>query len=108
VPASQQIRMRGEDLMADPQNHLGDLAAWAGLRTDAQAIDEMMHPERSPFACFGPINALFGNDPNFLSGPVFRPHTPKVPPLTAPAPWRDDGRGLYPEVIEMARYFGYA
>ncbi len=108
VPAQQQIRMRGEDIMADPQNHLCDLAQWAGLRTDAEAIDEMMHPERSPFACFGPINALFGNDPNFLAGPTFRPHTPKVPPLTGPAPWRDDGKGLYPEVIEMARYFGYA
>jgi hypothetical protein len=56
----------------------------------------MMHPERSPFACFGPINALFGNDPNFLSGPTFRPHTPKVPPLDKPVPWRDDGAGLYP------------
>jgi hypothetical protein len=51
---------------------------------------------------------LFGNDPNFLAGPTFRPHKPKVPALTEPAPWRDDGGGLYPQVIEMARWFGYA
>jgi len=108
VPSSQQIRMRGEDIMADPQMRLAELAEWAGLRTDAEAIDEMMHPERSPFACFGPINALFGNDPNFLAGPTFRPHRPTVPSLTGAVPWRDDGRGLYPEVIEMARWFGYA
>jgi len=107
VPASQQIRMRGEEIMAHPQRCLAELAEWAGLRTDAAAIDEMMHPERSPFACFGPVNALFGNDPNFLAGPAFRPHKPKVPSLTAPVPWRDDGKGLYPEVIEMARWFGY-
>jgi hypothetical protein len=100
--------MRGEDLLAEPEKHLTDIARWAGLRTDAAAIDEMMHPERSPFACFGPINALFGNDPNFLAGPEFRPHKPKVPPLDSPAPWRDDGKGLYPEVIELAQWFGYA
>jgi hypothetical protein len=108
VPASRQIRMRGEDIMADPQWHLAEIAEWAGLRTDAAAIDEMMHPERSPFACFGPITALFGNDPNFLAVPAFRSHKPRVPSLTEPVPWRDDGRGLYPQVADMARYFGYA
>jgi len=108
VPASQQIRMRGEDIMGKPQQYLAELAEWAGMRTDGAAIDEMMHPERSPFACFGPINALFGNDPNFLAGPTFRPHVPKIPSLTAPVPWRDDGEGLYPQVIEMARWFGYS
>ena len=107
VPESQQIRMRGEDIMGNPEYHLAQIAEWAGLRTDAQAIEEMMHPERSPFACFGPINALFGNDPNFLAGPVFEPHKPKIPRLSDRAPWRDDGGGLYPEVIEMARWFGY-
>jgi hypothetical protein len=107
VPAEQQIRMRGEDIMRDPQSHLVDIARWAGLRSDPEAIDAMMHPERSPFACFGPINALFGNDPNFLAGPTFRPHVPKIPSLSAPVPWRDDGKGLYPEVIELAQSFGY-
>ncbi len=107
VPESQQIRMRGEDIMANPEKHLAQIAEWAGLRTDGEAIEEMMHPERSPFACFGPINALFGNDPNFLAGPVFKKHTPKIPRLADRAPWRDDGGGLYPEVIEMARWFGY-
>jgi hypothetical protein len=107
VPAEQQIRMRGEDIIGNPQWYLAELAEWAGWRTDAGAIEEMMHPDRSPFACFGPINALFGNDPNFLAGPEFRPHVPKMPKLTEPAPWRDDGKGLYPEVIKMARWFGY-
>ncbi len=107
VPAAQQLRMRGEDIMADPQRHLGDIARWAGLRDDAQAIDAMMHPERSPFACFGPISAMFGNDPNFLAGPTFRPHKPKIPPLNKPVPWRKDGRGLYPEVISLANEYGY-
>ena len=108
VPAGQQMRLRGEDVMAEPQRHLAEIARWAGLRDDEDAVESMMHPERSPFACFGPINALFGNDPNFLSGPTFRPHKPKIPPLNEPVPWRNDGKGLYPEVIALAREFGYA
>lgn len=103
-----QMCMRGEDIMGNPQHYLAEIARWAGLSDDAQAIDAMMHPERSPFACFGPINALFGNDPNFLAGATFRPHKPKVPALTAKVPWRNDGRGLYPEVIALAQQFGYA
>lgn len=108
VAPEQQIRLRGEDVMAEPQRYLAEIARWAGLRDDDEAVDAMMHPERSPFACFGPISALFGNDPNFLAGPTFRPHKPKIPPLNKPVPWRNDGRGLYPEVIELAREFGYA
>lgn len=108
VPAEQQIRMRGEDILASPEQSLAAICRWAGLRDDAEAIDEMMHPERSPFACFGPINALFGNDPNFLTGPTFRPGAPKVPSLEGPVPWRDDGKGLYPEVVKLAQWFGYA
>jgi len=107
VPAERQIRLRGEDVMAEPQRYLAEIARWAGLRDDDAAVDAMMHPERSPYACFGPINALFGNDPNFLAGPTFRPHTPKVPSLKKPVPWRNDGKGLYPEVIALAQEFGY-
>lgn len=107
VPVAQQMRMRGEAIMAEPERHLAQIARWVGLRDDALAVEEMMHPERSPFACFGPINALFGNDPNFLSGPTFRPHKPKTPSFSEPVPWRDDGKGLYPEVIALATEFGY-
>ncbi|HEY3521262.1 MAG TPA: sulfotransferase [Rhodanobacteraceae bacterium] len=107
VPAGQQICVRGEDIMADPHAKLAEIARWLGLSDDDDAIEEMMHPERSPFACFGPLAAMFGNDPNFLSGPTFRPHTPKIPKLDSPLPWRSDGKGLYPEVISLAREFGY-
>lgn len=107
VPPERQIRLRGEDVMAEPQRYLAHIASWAGLRDDEEAVSAMMHPERSPFACFGPVNALFGNDPNFLAGPAFRPHTPKVPPLNKPVPWRQDGKGLYPEVVALAQEFGY-
>ena len=107
VAPERQLRMRGEDIMGDPQRYLADICRWAGLRDDAEAVEAMMHPEESPFACFGPISAMFGNDPNFLSGPTFRPHKPKIPPLNKPVPWRQDGKGLYPEVVDLAQEFGY-
>lgn len=108
VPPAQQIRIRGEEIMADPEKHLAIICRWLGIRDDAEAIGAMMHPERSVFACFGPVNALFGNDPNFLRGPTFRQHVPKLPRLDDPLPWRDDGRKLYEEVVELATLFGYA
>ncbi|MCH2169959.1 sulfotransferase [Myxococcota bacterium] len=107
VPKEQHMRLRGELLMERPREHLAEICRWLGIRDDAEAVDQMMHPERSPFACFGPVDALFGNDPNFLRRATFEPHTPKVPPLDDPVPWREDGRGLFPEVIELARAFGY-
>lgn len=108
VPPEQQLRMRGEDIMAEPEKALAAICRWVGLRDDAEAVADMMHPERSPFACFGPVTAMFGNDPNFLSGPTFRPHKPKIPSLDAKVPWRDDGQGLHPRVKALAREFGYA
>jgi len=107
IPPERQMRLRGEDMMSDPPKHLVQVCRWLGLRDDVDAIDAMMHPERSPFACFGPLDAMFGNDPNFLSGPTFRPHKVKVPPLDRPVPWREDGKGLYPRVVELARELGY-
>ena len=107
VHPDRKLRMRGEDIMGNPEHYLAEICRWAGLRDDAEAVADMMHPERSPFACFGPISAMFGNDPNFLAGPTFRPHKPKIPPLDKPVPWRKDGKGLYPEVVDLAREFGY-
>jgi hypothetical protein len=107
LPAEQQMRLRGEDFMEGPEQHLKAICRWLGIRDDDDAIDEMLHPERSPFACFGPVTAMFGNDPNFLRGPSFRKHTPQVPSLDEALPWRDDGNRLYPEVIALAQEFGY-
>lgn len=107
VPQEQHMRMRGELIMEQPKKQLGEICRWLGISDNEQAIDDMMHPEQSPFACFGPITALFGNDPNFLKGSAFKQHVPKLPPLDGPVGWRDDGKGLYPEVIQLAHMFGY-
>ena len=108
LPAAQKLQLRGEDLLADPDTYLKFMAAWLGLRTDERAIEAMKHPERSPYACLGPINALFGNDPGFLRAPALRRSAPAGPPtLEGPLDWRPDGKGFLPEVKELAHTFGY-
>jgi len=108
IPEERQMRMKGEDFIQYPERYLGDVCRWLKIRDDDEAIEAMMHPENSSFACFGPVTALFGNDPNFLRGAAFRKHTPKVPPLDAPLPWRDDDKRLCHEVVKLAQEFGYS
>lgn len=106
IPDELQLRMRGEDLMSNPDEQLGRIAAWLGLRTDDEAIDAMKHPERSPFACTGPPNAKFGNDPNFLERPTLRTFVYK--PLSLDDPLSvGEANYLSDETKEYARMFGY-
>ena len=105
VPADQKMRMRGEDILTDPSRHLQEIAGWLDVRTDAQAIEEMKHPERSPYACFGPKNARAGNDPSFLCDPVLRPAQVKRQSIEGPLHWRSGE--FRPKVKRLARKFGY-
>ncbi len=116
LPKSRQLRIRGEDLLAEPDPHLRLIAEWLGLRADSAAIEEMKHPERSPFACLGPPGARFGNDPTFLKSPALRPHVysrrleERESPqgLEGPLRWRADGAGFRSEVKRLAETFGYS
>lgn len=107
VPPEQKLRMQGEDLLEDPDSHLAIIAEWLGVRTDAEAIEAMKHPERSPFAAYGPPNAKFGNDPEFLENPALREYRRKALNLTDPLSW-DPQLGFSREVIELAKLFGYS
>ena len=70
VPKEQQRLVRGEELLGGSSATLVRLAAWLGLRTDGDALDEMRHPERSPFARVGPSAAAFGSDRFLRPGPA--------------------------------------
>lgn len=107
VPESQKKRIIGEELLSKPESGLRDIAAWLGLRTDSAAIEEMKHPERSPYACFGPPSARYGNDHFFLKRPRFHPNGTKSHRLEGPVSWRENGQGLLSEVKQLAREFGY-
>lgn len=101
------LRVRGEDILEAPEKALPGLCRWLGIDDSPDAITEMRHPEESPFACYGPVNALGGNDSNFLEVPMLRPYRAPKSPLKGPLPWRTDGGEFVPELRQMAESFGY-
>lgn len=107
VPDDQKRAVRGEDLLADARGGGLQIAAWLGLRTDSAALEEMRHPERSPYAGSGPANARFGSDIFLLPGPILRPDWLAPQRLEGPLSWREDRRGFLPEVNQLAEQFGY-
>jgi hypothetical protein len=107
IPDHQKMSIRGEDLLTKPDEGLRQIANWIGLRTDDQAIDEMKHPERSPYACFGPLGAQGGNDPFFLENPVLRPEKAMPLSLDGLPGWCRRPHGFLPKVKQLAKQFGY-
>ena len=73
LPSDRWMRVRGEDVLRDPWSRLAEIASWLGIETDSVAVDAMLHPERSPFAGFGPPGAVYGNDLFFLCDARLRP-----------------------------------
>lgn len=107
VDPSRWLRIKGEDFLADIDNQLKHLCSWLGISDAPEAIVAMKQPEASPFACFGPVNAMIGNDPKFLRDPRLRPYRRHRQSLDGPLPWRPDKATFHPRVVEMANGFGY-
>ena len=83
LPLGQTLRVRGEDILSEPDVYLPQIAEWLGIRTDSNAIEAMKHPEHSPYACVGPDAARGGNDPKFMRSPELRGGTMRKPSLDA-------------------------
>lgn len=81
LPVGQAIKIKGEDLLSEPDLYLTQVAQWLGLRTDAEAIECMKHPENSPYAYVGPPPVRGGNDPKFMRDPKLRKGKVKEPSL---------------------------
>lgn len=107
VPVQQKLRIRGENLLSDPDLILSQIAIWIGVNADSKSITEMKHPERSPYSKLGPPGAEFGNDRNFLNYPFFCMQTIRSENLDDPLSWRADGAGFLPQVRDLAHEFGY-
>ncbi|BCY09670.1 sulfotransferase [Actinoplanes sp. L3-i22] len=108
VPAQRWVVVHGEDLLRQPESTTRRLAEWLGLRADEHAVASMLHPERSPFARFGPSGARLGNDIFFLERPALRPSRATPAGLDGALDWLPDGGGFAPEVRDLARHLGYA
>lgn len=107
VPAEQQMRLRGEDILNDPRSHFELLCQWLNLAWDDSIYQAMLRPEDSPYASIGPYGSHLGNDPNFLKSPAFRYRPITSSHLDGPLPWRRDNREFLPSVITLAQEFGY-
>jgi hypothetical protein len=106
VPEEQQMRLRGEDLLSDPDVYLAEIARWLGISDSPDAIAAMKHPEMSAFAKLGPQGARYGNDPSFLEAPELRPYKRKKENFVEPLSW--DPKLVFSEaVIELADLLGY-
>jgi len=106
VAPRQQMRLRGEDLLADPRRYLSQTAEWLDIGTEEADIEGMLHPENSPFAAYGPENARYGLDPNFMERPHLRPFIYKPHPLV----WENPSGETIPLSETMQAYamiFGY-
>jgi hypothetical protein len=107
VAPRQQMRIRGEDLLAERDTQLIKIANWLGLSCKPDFIEAMEHPETSPFAFIGPPGAPFGGDPSFLRYPTHSDSYRTVESGEGPVRRQADGFGFGLEVRLLARLFGY-
>jgi Sulfotransferase family len=107
LPAENHLRLRGEDVLSEPEVQLGHVCRWLGVSAGSDAMEAMLHPEDSPYAHLGPVGAHLGNDINYLRNPAFRRAPARKSTLAGTLPWRSDGKGFEPHVIALAREFGY-
>ena len=107
IPAERHMRIRGEALLADPKDHLRRICRWLGLRWSDNIAARMLRTERSSYSRMGPYGAEWGNNFDFQRSPALRPCPTQGIGLRGALPWRVDGKGLTPEVVELAIRLGY-
>ncbi len=109
LPAGQCMMIKGEDLLANLDLYLPQIAEWLGISTKPAAIRAMLRPERSPYARIGPENAGYGNDLDFLENPALDPGrltSIDEPTLEGELEWQP-GTRFSKEVMKLAKQFGY-
>jgi hypothetical protein len=100
------LRLRAEDALNRAATVLPRLCEWLAVDTSEHCIAEMLRPERSPYAGWGPAGATGGFDPSFLARP--RRRDVVLPgSLAAPASWRLD-RHTHSAAILLGSRYGYA
>ena len=69
------LRIKGEDLLNQPEKILTQLCKWLDIKYNHTAIQAMLRPYESPYAFVGPRIAVGGNDGKFMRSPEFKPKT---------------------------------
>jgi hypothetical protein len=81
IPSDRVFRVKGEDLLSEPEIWLPKICRWAGVDDGPASVEAMLHPEHSPYAVPGPVNARGGNDAKFTHSPGLRRGRVKEPNL---------------------------
>lgn len=108
LPEGQALRVCSEDILQAPERYLPQVLDWLGLKASPTALDAMQHPEFSPFACLGPINAQYGDDRDFLTSPTQRPSFPDPDALESYPGYADFPEASLGDLRLMALQLGYA
>ena len=109
MPVGQMMRLHGETLLRDLQHYLPQICEWLDIRSDAEAIAMMLHPEESPYSSIGPANAQYGANRGFLTHPELdldRLAKLEEATLDAPMEWAPE-RHFGPDTRLLASYYGY-
>ena len=104
----QYMFLHGEWFFEFPELFLTQICEWLDLSTAPEAIEQMMHPELSPFAKLGPDNAKYGNNLGFIDSPHLR--VGKIPSETIDGPleWVTDREAYFSDQTRSLAYqLGY-
>lgn len=112
LPADRLLRLKFEDVQADPPGALGGLLDWLGADVSRPQIDGMLCTGVPRYGVPGPYSAPFGVDLEILGrtiGAVLEgpPRSEVDVDPNAPLPWRGDGETMLPEVVSLASSLGY-
>lgn len=106
LPRRRVMRVRAEDLVTEPEATLTSICRRLRLPVTPDLLGEMLRTEEDTFARPGPFGAAGGVDWDFVTDPTF-PRPDALAPTEGSLPWRGDGRGYCPEVIDLAEQLGY-
>lgn len=101
-------RLRCEEVEHDPVAALRPICTWLDLRDDPERLAPMRQPDRWIFAGYGPGTAPYG-----LEAEVLEPIDEQTLALAQDVnlercpPWQPGDAGFDPQVIELAREYGY-
>jgi hypothetical protein len=105
VPPRRWLRLRAEDVLADPAAPLRSFCSWLGIDGSDAAVSEMCRAERSPYARRPPPGTSSGGRGDFEGSPVPR-IGPRPLTLRYPEAWPISA-GLLTETRRLAAEFGY-
>ena len=104
------LLLRSEDLLANPEGALARVCRHLGINDHPDAIEAMLLPEQSPYACLGPTMAPTGNDLHWMETPALRRGSAPASEPSLHQLW--DLPGIEPELAMMAmqlsRQLGYS